>query len=179
MPTLPAPTCPSWRCPLGSCLQTNEVCDGVPDCRDQSDELGACIKKDNITTTPFLNATRCAWDQFECSDSTCIPGNFLCDGVVDCPDGQDEKAPFEDLVCPLDVFRCLAPGYLFQGICSLLSVFDISHSLLFSSQNRSQEMISMEAVCDGAKNCSNGMDEYATNCVTISAEFPVSVDTYG
>ena len=107
MPTIPAPSCSSWRCPLGSCLQAGEVCDGVPDCRDGSDELGGCQKQ---TFTPFLNVTRCAVNQYECSDGRCVPGNVLCDGIVDCPDGQDEKSPYVDLVCPPDVFRCLAPG---------------------------------------------------------------------
>jgi hypothetical protein len=47
----------------------------------------------------------------------------------------------------------------------------------FSSQNRSQEMIPMSAVCDGKRNCSNGMDE--RKCASISDEFPVVTDKYG
>jgi hypothetical protein len=47
----------------------------------------------------------------------------------------------------------------------------------FSRQNRSQEMIPMSAVCDGQRNCLNGMDE--GKCASISAEYPVVTDKYG
>jgi hypothetical protein len=38
-------------------------------------------------------------------------------------------------------------------------------------------MIPMSAVCDGKRNCSNGMDE--KKCTSISAELPVVTDKYG
>ena len=35
-------------------------------------------------------------DQFECSDDTCLSIDQVCDGVADCPEGEDEHY----LVCP-------------------------------------------------------------------------------
>ncbi|XP_045026749.1 LOW QUALITY PROTEIN: serine protease nudel [Daphnia magna] len=155
MPIIPAPRCDSWRCPLGACLGKNEICDGIPNCRDRSDETEACHPSENNDLTPSVNSPKCDENEYKCLDGKCVPGDVLCDGVVDCVAGEDEKAPFSDLECPTDdFFRCLSPG-----------------------QNRSQETIPMSAVCDGIGNCSNGMDE--SKCVSISAEFPIIVDTNG
>ncbi|XP_059351981.1 serine protease nudel-like isoform X3 [Daphnia carinata] len=154
MPVLPAPRCDSWRCPLGACLSKNETCDGIPNCRDRSDETEACRPAEKNELMPSVNSSICDESEYKCLDGQCIPGDALCDGVVDCAAGEDEKAPFSDLECPTDFFRCLSPG-----------------------QNRSQETIPMSAVCDGAENCSNGMDE--SKCVSLSAEYPVIVDTNG
>ena len=78
----------------------------MPDCRDSSDETNAC-----------LPVPKCSADQFECSDGKCIPGDALCDGVIDCTDGQDENVPYKEHVCPTDAFRCLLPGYDTFKLC--------------------------------------------------------------
>ncbi|EFX63213.1 hypothetical protein DAPPUDRAFT_9229, partial [Daphnia pulex] len=83
----------------------------------------------------------CARTEYECFDGKCIPGDMLCDDVVDCIGGEDEKGPFKDLEYPK-----------FTNLKTL-------NYFPFSSQNLSQEMIPMSAVCDGKRNCSNGMDE--------------------
>ena len=39
----------------------------------------------------FISAERtCSTTEFECSDKSCIPGRWHCDGDVDCTDGSDE-----------------------------------------------------------------------------------------
>ena len=42
--TLPAPACSTHRCTLGRCLQAQDYCNGIPDCRDWSDETPECSK---------------------------------------------------------------------------------------------------------------------------------------
>lgn len=59
------------------CIEQTQVCDGVPQCQDRSDELGCAEHMDG-----------CA---HQCDDkSRCIPNTFLCDGERDCLDGSDE-----------------------------------------------------------------------------------------
>jgi hypothetical protein len=63
-------------CNNGQCINPSYRCDGLPQCRDGSDELNCTY------TVPCT--------QFECENKHCIPKSWVCDGVIDCsPDGQD------------------------------------------------------------------------------------------
>ncbi|XP_008303174.1 enteropeptidase, partial [Stegastes partitus] len=47
--------------------------------------------KANFTSGVDLGAPApCAGDQFQCQTGSCVHGNSLCDGAVDCPDASDE-----------------------------------------------------------------------------------------
>ena len=83
-----------FACAGGGCVNITWVCDGEPDCVDESDETGNCT---------------CSEDQFQCGDGTCIPGFFACDYVYDCPDNTDEVNA--ECICDLSYeFECDGGG---------------------------------------------------------------------
>ena len=67
-----------FQCSHGKkCIEKEQVCDGVSQCQDRSDEL-ECSKR----------SEGCV---HQCDDqSRCLPKSFLCDGERDCLDGGDE-----------------------------------------------------------------------------------------
>ncbi|CAF0998634.1 unnamed protein product [Adineta steineri] len=97
-------TCESadlFRCKTNDfCINRTYVCDGDLDCSDSSDEencdnnnnnngiLSLVLHKDYTC----MNGYRCAQQRHELDDSIplCIPLNELCDGINQCPLGDDE-----------------------------------------------------------------------------------------
>jgi hypothetical protein len=63
------------------CLNVSRVCDGIPDCIDQTDER---------------NCT-CTTNEYTCLGGGCINRTQLCDGMVNCAKGDDESYP--DCAC--------------------------------------------------------------------------------
>ena len=47
-------------------------------------------KRTHYTALLLYFIIACAADQFPCTDGTCIPKVYKCDGVQDCSDGSDE-----------------------------------------------------------------------------------------
>ncbi|CAL4065611.1 unnamed protein product [Meganyctiphanes norvegica] len=90
----PGEVVPPVKCSFGellcgdqlSCITQKELCDGIANCRDHSDELDC----------------GCREDEFLCKNGlSCIGKTLLCDGVTDCPDGSDE-----DCGCAPGEFLC-------------------------------------------------------------------------
>ncbi len=69
--------------------------------------------------------------QFECGGKalTTVPNSAVCDGVVDCWGGQDER----DDDCATETFFC--------------------------EESTESEVILADQVCDGVEDCSGGIDE--------------------
>lgn len=68
--------------------------------------------------TLFLLLIGCPDDTFECSGKapTTVPADAVCDGVVDCWQGQDES----DEDCPTELFYCdqiEAQAILAEQVC--------------------------------------------------------------
>jgi hypothetical protein len=74
-----------------TCLNMSYVCDGIPQCIDQSDERNCKYE--------------CKIGEFKChSGHKCIPITYLCDGHVDCEDSSDEQC---EMICdPKYMFTC-------------------------------------------------------------------------
>ncbi|XP_072436733.1 complement factor I [Chiloscyllium punctatum] len=64
-----------FTCVNGKCIPLKDLCNGIDDCADLSDE--SCCKKCN--------------NSHHCKSDVCIPSFSLCDGEDDCLDGSDEK----------------------------------------------------------------------------------------
>jgi DNA-binding beta-propeller fold protein YncE len=73
--TLTCPTEKDFACPE-KCISESDVCDGVYDCIDNSDE--------------FNCASQCIEGEFKCISGDCINATFRCNGKEDCLDGSDE-----------------------------------------------------------------------------------------
>ncbi|RNA36027.1 low-density lipo receptor-related 2 isoform X1, partial [Brachionus plicatilis] len=66
-----------FKCSNEKCVFKSEVCDGINDCLDMSDESNCPV-------------SYCTNEQFKCRNGTCIEKSKRCDGKVDCGDFSDE-----------------------------------------------------------------------------------------
>lgn len=84
---------------------------GINDCGDNSDEFGCGnVNVTNSTTTTSEPTTEqpikeCSNYEFMCDSGTCISKPQLCDGMPDCPNGEDEKYCPDEKLCRYNSFR--------------------------------------------------------------------------
>ncbi|XP_070067065.1 basement membrane-specific heparan sulfate proteoglycan core protein isoform X29 [Drosophila virilis] len=78
----PQTACSEYQatCMNGECIEKSDICDGVPNCSDGSDEH-SCSQ-----------GRRCQPNQFLCSNSKCVERTWRCDGEDDCGDNSDEQS---------------------------------------------------------------------------------------
>lgn len=78
-----------FRCQSGkmSCIPEAWRCDGFVECDDMLDEL---------------NCAECKSHQYKCKNNKCIDHKLVCDGIPNCPNGEDETC------CQKDQYYCAA-----------------------------------------------------------------------
>ncbi|XP_063983473.1 basement membrane-specific heparan sulfate proteoglycan core protein-like isoform X6 [Diachasmimorpha longicaudata] len=129
-------------CDSKICLTEEQICDGVHDCRDLSDEEECdyynAVKIDLIDTIPnqIVSSTSISrttvsqnlilpcdvLTEFTCANGSCIPKRRVCDGFQDCQHGEDEhKAACQypsgpDRGCTIAQFRCATGGKCIEEI---------------------------------------------------------------
>ncbi|XP_019885727.1 atrial natriuretic peptide-converting enzyme isoform X2 [Ooceraea biroi] len=103
------PACTSgFQCDNTRCIPFDWRCDGHVDCSDRADEIGCgeCNSRplsslSTTTTTatifgtiikgPSLRGTVSTKSSLHCGERRCMSASHICDGVMDCPWGQDER----------------------------------------------------------------------------------------
>ncbi|XP_026845949.1 basement membrane-specific heparan sulfate proteoglycan core protein [Drosophila persimilis] len=68
-----------FRCHNGDCVPYSSTCDGIPQCRDGSDELECG------------GSLECLPSQFRCNNGQCVSATVRCNGKTDCQDSSDEQ----------------------------------------------------------------------------------------
>ncbi|CAG2064659.1 unnamed protein product [Timema podura] len=117
-----APFCDTVQCPLGPCLNSSALCDGVPHCRDSMDESpSVCTRrKRECLQEPNDPSCVCRAGQLRCRNRRCVDKSSFCDGVDDCGDASDEPTTCD---CS-DYLKLAAPRLICDGKWNCLNKMD-------------------------------------------------------
>ena len=83
---------------------------------------------------------KCHYQEYRCTEGTCILSHHQCDGVIDCPDGSDEIKCIQ--ACNQEHQACFSSCHLPSCHCSLM-YFQCPHG----------QCIPISKLCDGIQQC--------------------------
>lgn len=159
-----------YICKSGQCIKSSYRCDGLPQCRDGSDEM-----KCNYTApcTEFL-----------CDNKRCIPKTWVCDGVADCAkdgdyDRSDERT-CNVTQCDTDSGREFFCNNMPSGKCLSVAQLCDGHDDCGDGSDEKNcnctcghkayackklcQCIPVNQVCDGTVQCRDSSDEEKCKC---------------
>ncbi|KAH9644190.1 hypothetical protein HF086_008679, partial [Spodoptera exigua] len=161
----------------GRCLPTTDICNGIRDCSDGSDEDN-CYHCDRP-------------DDFRCDNDECIQYSLRCNGIAECLDGSDEKNCNKTMItspeqqCTSEQFKCLSDNTCIDMnfLCDYhVDCEDGSDEANCpcpedSYQCYNGQCMSTSLFCDGHVDCQDGSDEL--NCPeSTTVRLPVTPPVY-
>ena len=181
-----------YRCHDGTCIRSHYVCDNIPDCPDQSDEL-LCM---DVCTVDFNCFTDCKKSICHCSQpyiqlfNKCVPlyvwyEQWTLNHYVNltsselstkehtmCSDGWSKCNPTEDSPCYPNTNICVFERTIYgdpkycQNTNHLKNCMRHQCPSMFTCNNT--YCIPFHMVCDGVADCPDGRDEERYHCETLS-----------
>ncbi|XP_051787046.1 low-density lipoprotein receptor-related protein 1B [Erpetoichthys calabaricus] len=165
-----------FQCGNGECINYQLTCDGIPQCKDKSDEK-----------MQYCDNRECRKGFKHCSNQRCIANSRICDGTDDCGDNSDETN-CNNSTCNSSEFRCqdgtcIARSAWCNQIIDCLDASDERNcnntdclnyyklgvkSTGFISCNSTSLCILPSWICDGANDCADYADE--VNCKVSHAQ---------
>ncbi|XP_014097675.2 modular serine protease isoform X2 [Bactrocera oleae] len=137
-----------WPCRSGACISIYEVCDGMKNCRDSSDE-----------NEEVCRDMQCTAASFRCDYGACIPIEQMCDGVDDCVDSSDEERQMclkRRLDAENDEFGEEAQRKKCDGFGQM--------------KCWSGQCVRITDKCNGIVDCDDRSDEWPNLCATVACD---------
>ncbi|XP_033127693.1 low-density lipoprotein receptor-related protein 2-like [Anneissia japonica] len=143
-----------FECSDGTCIALSLVCDGTTHC---SDDEAFC---------------ECAELEFNCNvpNRVCLPVSQACDGIPQCPNGDDEEGcpftcgPPENFLCPDGT--CLPSFAQCDGVNDCINSADERDCECKEDEFKclSGDCIANRYLCNSYRDCQDGSDESAEVC---------------
>uniref|UniRef100_A0A2K5KTH0 LDL receptor related protein 1B n=1 Tax=Cercocebus atys TaxID=9531 RepID=A0A2K5KTH0_CERAT len=138
-----------------TCVSQSWLCDGDPDCPDDSDE--------SLDTCPEEVEIKCPLNHIAClGTNKCVHLSQLCNGVLDCPDGYDEGVHCQELLSNCQQlncqYKCTMVGNSTRCYCE--NGFEIKED---GRSCKDQDECAVYGTC--SQTCRNTHGSYTCSCV--------------